>query len=270
MIVFIPATLINKPVVKISIARIKRLIPDVNFLIVTPSRDDFNSLIDSDVKVMSDNDFCIISKTELASYLSPSKKHLIGWYYQQLLKYSVLNTLKNEDVLIVDADTVILGDIRKRENIFYTSNERHKAYFEHFHLLFNSNAPLKASAITNFMWFDSNKLREMLNEIESSHNDTWWKVIILTANKISSDVAFSEYETYANWCALKYGVQSEVKIHIFRRGDLLLTKSHGYEDVVNKAEKNGYFSVGFELAHSRNFCRTIFAWFLMSLSIRWW
>ena len=36
------------------------------------------------------------------------------------------------------------------------------------------------------------------------------------------------------------------------------------------SEKNGYFSVGFELAHSRNFCRTIFAWFLMSLSIRWW
>ena len=270
MLIFIPALLQSRPIVMLTIERMKEKFPDANILIVTPNIDDYIDLANSKLKVLPDDHFAEVSKKELEHYLSASKSRFSGWYYQQLLKYAVLSKVKDSDVLVIDADTVILGDVSFKLNRFPTSAEWHQPYFDCFYGLFERSAPFKASAITNFMWFQTASLRQMLKEIEIMHVGIWWKIIIEKANEIDSDFAFSEYETYANWVSIKNNGHLEEPIYIFRRGDLLVKNNTDYKCIINKVYSKGYSAVAFEFNHSKGFFRTFFVWFLLNLGIKWW
>ena len=270
MLIFIPATCRHKPVVEISIGRLKKRFPDANFLIVCPFPDVFSDLGSTRVRIASDEDYLVVSKAALKELLSPSKWHLVGWYYQQFLKFAVVAASKEDKVLVLDADTVVLRDIQSEAGVFFTSKERHDVYFEHFQDLFNAPAPFKASAITNFMWFNPEALRALLQEITEIHHEVWWKVIVEIANKKSANGAFSEYETYANWYSIRRGPHTEIPIHIFRRGDLLLRHPADYQRVVSEVESKGYDAVAFELNHRGGFYRRLGAWLLFKLAIKQW
>lgn len=270
MLIVIPATSKHKPVVEVSIARLKYSFPEASFLIVCPSPDVFTNLIDGNVRIAADDEFALVNRTDLEAALSPSKRHLVGWYYQQFLKYAVVASAREARVMMLDADTVVMRDIQCAPNVFFTSKERHEVYFEHFRGLFNATAPFKASAITNFMWFDAEALREMLFEIAELHHNEWWKVIVDIANDISADGAFSEYETYANWFSLRHGPHTEVPIHIFRRGDLLIRSLSDYTRVIAVVEAKGYEAVAFELNHRGGFLRRLGVRLLLKFSIKHW
>jgi hypothetical protein len=270
MLIFIPALLQSRPIVLITIARMKDKFPAANILIVTPNVEDYIDLVTSNLKVLPDAQFAEVGKKELESYLSASKSILSGWYYQQLLKYAVLSKVEDDEVLVIDADTVILGDTSFKLNSFPTSAEYHQPYFDCFYSIFKKTAPFKASAITNFMWFQTALLRQMLKEIEIIHYGIWWEIIIGKANEIDSDFAFSEYETYANWVSIKNHGHLEEPINIFRRGDFLTKNNTDYQSIVNKVNSMGYFAVAFEFNHTKGFFRKILAWFLLNLGIKWW
>jgi hypothetical protein len=258
------------PVVDISLSRLKIQFPKARFLVVSPTPDVFSKLSGGCVRIAADNEFSLIKKVELADLLSQSKRHLVGWYYQQFLKFAVVASTREASVLVLDADTVVLRDIQSEPNVFFTSKERHEVYFEHFQALFHATAPFKASAITNFMWFNPDSLRAMLLEISERHHNVWWKVIVDIANDISADGAFSEYETYANWFSLRHGPHTEIPIHIFRRGDLLIGSAADYPRVIAEVEAQGYDAVAFELNHSGGLLRRIGAWVLLNLAIKQW
>ncbi len=270
MLIVIPATSSHKPVVEVSITRLMRCFPQASFLVVCPSPNEFANIRNHIINIAADDEFAPINRSDIAAALSPAKRHLVGWYYQQFLKYAVVAKTSEERVLIVDADTVLIRDIESLPNFFFTSKERHEGYFEHFHSLFGTAAPFKASAITNFMWFDPVELRTMLSEIQERYNEKWWQVIISIANEIATDAAFSEYETYANWYSLRHGHHTEVPIHIFRRGDLLVRSETDYSRIVEEAEAKGYDAVAFELNHSSSFFRRFGAWVMLKFAIRWW
>lgn len=270
MLIVIPATSRHKPVVEISIARLKNRFPEASFLIVCPSPDVFSNLSGSNVRIAADDEFALVKKAELEAVLSPSKRHLLGWYFQQFLKFAVIASARETSVLVLDADTVVLRDIQSQPNVFFTSKERHEVYFEHFQTLFHATAPFKASAITNFMWFNADALRAMLLEISEIHHNVWWKFIADIANDISANGAFSEYETYANWFALHHGSHTEIPIHLFRRGDLLIRSAADYPRMIAEAEAKGYDAVAFELNHRGGFLRKLSAWVLLGLAIKQW
>lgn len=271
MLVVIPATSSHKPVVEVSITRLRRRFPQASFLVVCPSPEVFANLRSNNVDIAADDEFAPVTKPVLAAALSPAKRHLVGWYYQQFLKYAVVAKTREARVLVVDADTVLIRDIECGPNVFFTSKERHEVYFEHFRCLFGASAPFQASAITNFMWFDSDALRGMLSEIqELNNNKWWWEVIIDIANEISADGAFSEYETYANWFSLRHGHHIEVPIHMFRRGDLLIRSEADYSRVVDEVATKGYDAVAFELNHRSGFLRQLGAWMVLKLAIKLW
>jgi Family of unknown function (DUF6492) len=270
MLIVIPATAQHKPVVEISVARLRKSSPNANILIVCPNPEVFLSLSDGNVRIASDDEFAVVNKTELKAILSTSKRHLVGWYYQQFLKYAIVASLSDSRVFILDADTVVLCDIEIGSVAFFTSKERHDDYFDHFQVLFNTTPPFKASAITNFMWFNTKALRSMLLEISERHQKVWWRVIIDIANDIAANGAFSEYETYANWFSRNHGSHTEIPIHVFRRGDLLLDSKKDYIRVIDKVEAKGYDAVAFELHHSTGFIRKLGAMLFLKLAIKRW
>lgn len=270
MLIVIPAIAQHRPVVEISIARLKLRYPDAKFMVVCPSLDDFSNLSDCRVNVTSDESLAPVSKVELTRALAPSKRHLAGWYYQQLLKYAAVTASKSTRVLVLDADTVILDDITCKPGTFFTSKERNASYFEHFNQMFGINPILQGSAIVNFMWFESQALRTMLATIESEHKQDWWNVIISIANNIKTAGAFSEYETYANWYAAWAGKHIEIPISIFRRGDLLLRHRDDYLRVASSVEKKSYHAVAFELNHQNTLIRRIATRLAFHLGLRLW
>ena len=227
-------------------------------------------LADEQTRIAPDDEFSVLTKAEVAALLVPQKQEVAGWYYQQLLKYSIVARSKFDRVLILDADTVVLRDIETSDCEFFTSKERHRPYFDHFEALFGARPPLKSSAITNFMWFKPLALCEMLSEIEARHHKLWWTAIIDIANPIADRGAFSEYETYANWIALHHGPHLEIPIFTFRRGDLLLSRATDYLSVVEKTRNHGYCSVAFEENHSNGWMQRLLANAIIALSLKKW
>jgi len=269
-LVVIPAIAAHLPIVEISLARLRTRYKQASFLIVSPSPDVFNHLENAHTRNAPDHEFSEVSKNDLARLLSADKAKRCGWYYQQLLKLAIVAKAPFDRVLILDADTVVLREIDIAPNEFFTSKERHRPYFQHFKALFNVNPPFKSSAITNFMWFGSKALREMLSEIEELHQKPWWMAIIHVANPIAHDGAFSEYETYANWYALRHGPHVEIPMNIFSRGALLLKSEAGHKSVIARAIKRGYCSVAFEYSHSTIWAHRFIANAIMTFSFREW
>jgi hypothetical protein len=270
MLIFIPAIVNHRPIVEISISRLKKKYEDAKFLIICPLIEQFSDLRSENIQVAADSEFAPISKQELAIILSQEKKHLVSWYYQQFLKYAVVAKTYETRILVIDADTILIRDIECMEYTFFTSKERNQGYFEHFLKLFGKIAPLQNSAIANFMWFSPSQLRRMLSEIQLNFQKDWWVALVDVANTIQTDTAFSEYETYANWCALSNVRCIETPIHIFRRGDLLLKSESDYAKVVNEVESKGYDAVAFEMNHHSDFLRRLGARVVLKLSIRNW
>jgi hypothetical protein len=270
MRIIIPATSIHRPVVELSIERLKRRYPLADILIITPAPDVFAEFKCDTVQIGADADYSPITKAELAATLFREKAHLAGWYFQQFLKYAAVAAAQDRRVLVLDADTVVLRDIECEPGTFFTSKARHRDYYEHFKILFGDLISFQASAITNFMWFDSDEVRRMLVEICERHSKSWWLAIISIANGIHAECAFSEYETYANWVSLRHGCHTEVPIHIFWRGDLLLRSRTDHYRVLREVEKRGYDAVAFEMQHRRGIIRQLGARFILNFSIRRW
>lgn len=269
-LVVIPAIAAHLPIVEISLHRLKARYKQASFLIVSPSPDVFKHLANAHTRIAPDHEFSEVSKNDLARLLSADKAKRCGWYYQQLLKFAIVAKAPFDRVLILDADTIILREIDIAPNEFFTSKERHRPYFQHFKALFNVNPPFKSSAITNFMWFESKALREMLSEIEELHQQSWWMAIIHVANPIAHDGAFSEYETYANWYALRHGPHVEIPMNIFRRGDLLIHGKASLSDSIHAAQSAGYGAMAFELNHSKSVIHRLGALLTLSFRLRIW
>jgi hypothetical protein len=270
MRIVIPSTSAHKHIVKISIDYYKTIYPEASILIVCPYKYDFLDLICNQVEVAEDVNFEFISKSDLKLIMPSTRQNLVGWYYQQLLKYAIVSQLCDEYVLVSDADTVVLRDLSSEKDVFFTSKEKSIKYHAHYIELIKKSPTLKSSSIVNFMFFKPNLLRLMLSDIEQSHNQPWWRAIISIANLIEPSGAFSEYETYANWYSMIHGTHKEVPINIFRRADLLISSNNSYSRVVEKLNIKGYDAVAFELNHKKGFYRKIAAKVVLNLNLKPW
>lgn len=269
-LVAIPAVATHRPVVQLSLARLRDCLPDAQVLIVTPTPEAFDDLSGPATRVVHDRQFAPITKQDLVPLLNPSKRHLPGWYYQQLLKYAIVASSDAARTLILDADTVVLRDLNCEPGTFFTSRERNEGYFEHYRRFLGKAAPLQASAVTNFMWFDSAALRAMLSMAEERHGRPWWQSVIDIANGIQADAAFSEYETYANWYAAEFGRFTEVPIDMFRRADLLLRNDGDHARVLEAIRIKRYDAAAFELHHRSSWARRVTVRAVFGLGLRAW
>lgn len=269
MLIVIPATRQHKSTVEISIKRLKLFYRNVLIWIVCPNPLDYQDLRSKNVYIFPDDKFSVINKSQLKQLFTKNEKHLIGWYYQQILKYSIISSVKKEcKVLLLDADTILLDKFEPLKKGFFVSKEPVNVYQDHFRMLLGFEPKLKKSPITNFLWINPLQLNRMLKEIEKKHMCYWWQAIIkiIKVEKYS----FSEYVTYANWVSNSLNNHEEVLIKSFRRADLLDVFFKNSDQIIKTIKLKGYQTATFELCHNKNLTLKIFAFIILSLSIRFW
>jgi hypothetical protein len=183
------------------------------------------------------------------------------WYYQQFLKYSIVLKLNNYDnIIIIDADSIVLNArILDNNIIFLNDNEFHTEYFVTIKKNFPEIICLNRSSINNFQNFDRNILIQMINHIEKEGN-IWYLRILSLINQSNQLRSFSEYETYANY-AYNYHNQKISSLKLFRRGDLL----NIYQDknkIITNLKFLGYDLVAFEISHNIKTIHFVYSLFL--------
>lgn len=249
---FIPATLLHRPLLRRSIELLWAHFGTLPVCVVCPNPPDLKSVLPSEVLVISDSDVACASREAIRSLLAEDKKHLASWYYQQILKYALIEKTPESSVsLILDADTWMLAPLDDVNNHFYCSGERHQPYRDTYLKLVRRPWTLTRSAVVNFMWFRRDLLLGLLQQIEMTSQDAWWRAILDCSNASLEETAFSEYETYANWRASQVSSVQYLRLKIFRRGDLLTTDSV-LDELANRAKAKGYQVLSFEYGHRRN------------------
>ena len=264
--VYVPALAVHAEVLRSAIPRLTRHLggPPV---VVTP---DPSKLAGLGVEVLADDEVAVLSRSQVRGLLPEGLKAKAGWYYQQLLKYDIALAAGRPEVLVVDADTVLLRPVAARvagRMQFPGASEDHASYYASLKALTGRPRALARSAVVNYMWFEKAMLAEMLAAIEARASVDWRRAILARASSGQDPLVFSEYETYANWCASTCEVE-QPPIRLFRRGDLLLSDSRTVESVVRQAERKGYDAIAFEGPdHARSSLRRVAARLLFSASL---
>tara|TARA_B110000211_G_C14047043_1_gene539474 strand:- start:794 stop:1633 length:840 start_codon:yes stop_codon:yes gene_type:complete len=268
-LICIPATRIHIKYVEFSLQLLSKSFPDNDILIVTPHPNSFNHLNKRNIVVRNDTEFLDLSIDEFKKELTDDKKHMFKWYYQQFLKYSIISKSKEySDILILDADTIILSDCVKDINsINLTKLEYNKSYFELIKNHFPGQKLLSKSAIVNFMWFNSILFAEMLDFMVSDSKRNWFDILLEDINKSTPLIAFSEYETYANY--KNNNKKSELKVlKIFRRADLFMD-FYSFERIIEIAKIYKFDLISFEDNHKKSlFKKIIISLIVMSINLK--
>jgi len=124
-----------------------------------------------------------------------------GWLFQQLLKLSGDQFVKNKKYLIVDSDTILINThcfFSDEKTVFLESSEWNQPYYEAFENLFGYKHTLPVSFIAHMMLFDVDMLKQMKTEIEKRHDMPWDKAYIACCDK-SHPSGISDYDTYSQW-----------------------------------------------------------------------
>jgi hypothetical protein len=157
-----------------------------------------------DVQLISEDD--IFSEAYSFSLESSGGVDRSGWLKQQLIKLSLDSLGGEENILVLDADTILLRPqsvTSNRKNVMQFSQEFHPTYYQTYMRLLGRETSCKISCITHKMVFNKVRLKELKSEIENRHNLTWHKAVYLCSD-LTDNSCFSEYELYGHWMLEKY------------------------------------------------------------------
>jgi len=262
-LICIPATVNHLKYVDYTLKLLSGYFPNDNFIIVTPEPVAFKYLESNVVVVKNDIEYLDVTQEYVREALCEKKKVLYKWYYQQLLKYSIIaKSQKYSDVLIMDADTIPLSNfIVNIEAINLNTTEYHKPYFDLLKSHFPDQKLLTKSAIVNCMWFNVSLFNEMIQSLEDNGSRKWYQVIIDDIGKLNESNKFSEYETYANYKFNKTNAK-QVVLKIFRRADLF-NDYYSFEEIIKIAGLFKFDLISFEDNHSSSLLKKVVVFILV-------
>ena len=165
---------------------------------------------------------------DLIKERSPKDINLTGWYFQQFLKLGfALSNYSKKYFLSWDADTLPLAPITFFSGdhiLFNPKSENHKAYFETLSKLMGFGRVSDCSFISESMLFSVEIVSEMIADIERSPvlGTDWISKIIYACDIEGSKQSFSEFETYGNYCAVKFpGLYQPRHLNTFREAGMI-------------------------------------------------
>lgn len=216
---------------------------NADIFLLSPSFDEALQKKFKTIHFIQDCDF--LDRTQYSKLEQTSRPN---WYYQQFLKYNVViqlyKTYNYKLIHIIDGDSYVNPDIFFKEKIYYTP-KRIEVQYQEFIDKTNVKGRESKNFISNQMCFNPLYLNEMLNFISAEINWIDFFLDILLSNK---NLWFSEYQLYACFVKINYGIKEE-PLKVFRRIDLIDTS-------VDKALKK-YSIVAFEKGHKNDHLRTI-------------
>ena len=154
---------------------------------------------------------------------------ITGWYYQQFLKMQYAFCCENEYYMVWDGDTIPCKKINmfheeSGKPYFDLKHEHHPEYFETMgKILPGFGKVIGQSFISEHMLIKTEYMRELIGAIEANseiEGAKFWEKIInaIPAEKIQ-DSAFSEFETYGTFVAIKHSSAYKLREwHSFRQG----------------------------------------------------
>lgn len=180
----------------------------------------------------------------------------VGWYYQQFLKYSIVEKSSGDNVLIIDGDSIV-SDVVTKPVIFTTGKQAQEQYLKFNRRLLGGSIYEEESFVTNQMLFNKKIFHCLIDSIES-HNATSWMNAILNIINNSQGAQFSEYQLYGSYAKNEHSVKVD-KIKVFRRMDCI---NKGVEEGLEK-----YDLIAYESHHKTGLLRKIRAKILFKLGV---
>lgn len=152
----------------------------------------------------------------------------VGWYYQQFLKFELARRCSDEYYMTWDGDTIPCRPVKMfAENgrpYLDNKNEYHELYFTTMaKLVPGLRKMLRSSFISEHMMFHVQTVNELLDDIEGNtelKGTAYWEKIIRAIDPLQMhQSAFSEFETYGTYVALKHPELYRIREwHSFRLG----------------------------------------------------
>lgn len=238
--------------------------------VVVPSKQvsAFKRLLPADARVLAEEDILPRWPLQRVQQSLPALQQRAGWYLQQFLKLNFGISTSSLRYVTWDADTVLLRPPILEANghpQFATAKERHAPYFETFERLFGIAAPLPASVISQYMLIDTALVNAMQQEIEHRAGADWISAILSSLPGLNLS-EFSEFETYANYHALRRPGEAQL-VHPkwFRYGSEIFRSKPPTLEALQR-QFRGYQHVAFE-RHPPSMSRMVAAHVLRALRI---
>ena len=164
------------------------------------------------------------------------KSSRCGWYLQQLIKlyFGIIVQGALDKYLVIDSDTHFIKPTRfieMNKSLYAYGSEYHKPYFEHMKLLDPSfiKVDKERSGICHHMLFETIYINEIIQLVESKHDDTFYNVFIKKVDATNfSNSGASEYELYYNYM-LKFN-PNKIKIRPLKWDNLRQLSNSGIND----------------------------------------
>ena len=172
---------------------------------------------------------CMAKKLEPVLNGEPLARGVTGWYYQQFLKMQYAYICKDEYYMVWDGDTVPCRKIsmfspETGQPYLDLKHEYHPEYFGTLSkILPGFRKVIERSFISEHMLMKCEIMKALIEDIEK--NDAipgtrfWEKIINCIEPEKIFDSAFSEFETYGTYVALRYPSAYKLREwHSFRLG----------------------------------------------------
>lgn len=130
-----------------------------------------------------------------------------GWIFKQILVLAADKLAKNDNILILDADTILIRPhrfLQYGKTTFFASDELHPPYFDAYRKLLRMPWRFGLSFVSHYMMFERTRLEELRAAISREQKCLWYEAIIALSHDTQEISFFSEYETYGNYCLFRY------------------------------------------------------------------
>lgn len=201
--IFIPAIDKDADMLQLAIAGARKNImhPIKNIYIASPGTS-------TRLKQLAKKNKCIFVPEESVLPFKKEKINYIhngenrnGWIYQMLLNLSSDTVCSQENILILNADTVFVAPqifIYKDKPLFNLSDEYHPPYFAANKRLLGLKHKVPRSYITHYMMFSASVLKKFRQELEAKYKIAWYDAIINNIDKSQSS-GFADFEVYGDY-----------------------------------------------------------------------
>lgn len=177
---------------------------------------------DRSIDVISEEKYFEKSTVSLIKNKIPER---FGWVIQQFLKLEAVLESKENNVLIIDSDTILT---QKREFVFKNkkqlllpSDEFNIDYYRNLQMLFGLKTSSKYSFVSHHLLFQKDVLAEILQNSKCQSIDDF-AVKVLSESELTSSSPFSvDYELYSQFLLSNY----PQRVQLSRWGNLSLRRS---------------------------------------------
>lgn len=202
---------------------IRIIVPEEDFDFCRALLDDLSNLSGNrSIEIFSEEKYLKESTVSLIKNKLPRR---FGWVLQQFLKLEAVLESNQENVLVIDSDTIL---VKKREFVFENkkqlllpSDEFNSEYYRNLEMVFGIHSPFKYSFVSHHLLFQKEVLAEILQNSKCENVDAF-AVKVLSESELNSNSPFSvDYELYAQFLMQNY----PQCVQLGRWGNLSLKRS---------------------------------------------